>query len=87
MARRTHENTGRVLGLAAAFFAGLAVLGLASGVYARLGAELTALLAIFGIAFTLLTWHLDPGVRAFARRLLSRRGRLPKPRGERAATI
>ena len=87
MARRTHENTGRVLALAAAFFGGLAALGLASGVYERLGAELTAMLAIFAIAFALLTWHLDPGVRALARRLLAPRGTLAKHRGDRAATI
>jgi len=87
MARRTQENTGRVLGLAVAFFGGLATLGLASGVHERLGAELTATLAILALAFALLTWHLDPGVRAFARRLLAPRGTLAKHRGDRAATI
>jgi hypothetical protein len=66
---RNYESTGRVLAVALAFFGGLALLGHASGVFERLGSELTLLLAGFAIAFAALTWQLDPGVRAFVKRL------------------
>jgi len=70
---RPPENTARVVALAAAFFGGLALLGYAGGVYARLGTETVMSLAIFAIAFAVLTWWLDPGVRAFVNRLVTPR--------------
>jgi hypothetical protein len=74
-----HENAGRVIALAIAFFGGFALLGYASGVFARLGTELTAMLGLFAIAFAILTYHLDSGVRTFVKRLLSPRAPRRKP--------
>jgi hypothetical protein len=73
MENRNYESTGRVVALAVAFFGGLALLGYASGVFDRLGRELTLLLAFFAVAFGALTWQLDPGVRAFVKRLAAPR--------------
>ena len=73
MGNRNYESTGRVVALAIAFFGGLALLGYASGVYDRLGRELTLLLTAFAVAFGALTWQLDPGVRAFVKRLVAPR--------------
>jgi len=84
MAQRSNENTGRVIALALAFFGGLAALALANGVFARLGPEGCAMLAGFGAAYAALTWRLDPGVRAFAKRLFGPRATVAKavqPRG------
>ena len=75
---RPNENTARVLAVAIAFFGGLVAIAFLNGVFARLGAELTATLAIFAVAFAGLTWHLDPGVRAFAKRLFTARGTVAK---------
>jgi hypothetical protein len=85
MAQRSIENTGRVLVLALAFFGGLGVLALANGVFARLGPEGSAMLAGFILAFAFLTWRLDPGVRAFAKRLFRPRATVTKPRSRAAA--
>jgi hypothetical protein len=74
-----YESTGRVVAVAVAFFGGLALLGYASGVFDRLGGELTLMLAGFALAFAALTWHLDPGVRAFVKRLAAPRASLRKP--------
>ena len=87
MAQRTPENTARVIAVAAAFFGGLAALAYANGVFTRLGAELSALLLGFAVAYGWLTWHLDPGLRAFAKRLVAPRATVRKPASERAATI
>ena len=73
MDNRNFESTGRVIALALAFFGGLAALGYASGVFARLGGELTLMLAGFAIGFAALTWQLDPGVRSFVKRLVAPR--------------
>ena len=78
MAQRSNENTGRVIALALAFFGGLAVLGFVNGVFARLGLEGSVMLAGFAAAFAALTWRLDPGVRAFAKRLLGPRATVAK---------
>ena len=86
MDNRLQENTARVVALALAFFGGLAALAFAEGIFERLGAELTATLAIFAIAFAWLTWHVDPGVRAFVRRLLAPRVTVARSAGDRAAT-
>ena len=86
MAQRIPENTARVLAVAIAFFGGLAVLAFANDVFTRLGAELTALLLGFAFAYGVLTWHLDPSVRAFAKRLLAPRATVAKPAADRAAT-
>ena len=58
------ERTGRVLGLAAAFFGGLAALGIVDGVFAKLSAPTLAALALFAVGFALLTYRLDRQVRA-----------------------
>ena len=79
MDKHNQESTGRVILVAAAFFGGLALLGYASGVFARLGAELTATLAAFAIAYSVLTYQLDPGVRAFVRKLVAPRSATRKP--------
>ena len=73
MKRYPNENTSRVVALAIAFFGGLAALGYASGVFARLGPELTLMLAAFAAAFAVLTYHLDEGVRGWVRRLAAPR--------------
>jgi hypothetical protein len=79
MENRNYESTGRVVALAIAFFGGLALLGYASGVFDRLGRELTLLLTVFAVAFGALTWQLDPGVRAFVKRLAAPRTPVRKP--------
>ena len=78
MANRHYENTARVLAVTVAFFGGLIAIAYVNGVFARLGPELTATLAIFAVAFAGLTWHLDPGVRAFAKRLFAARDTVAK---------
>lgn len=87
MAQRSIENTGRVIALALAFFGGLAALALANGVFARLGPEGVAMLAGFTAAFALLTWRLDPGVRAFAKRLFTPRAAVSKAAQPRAGQL
>lgn len=79
MESRNHESTGRVVALAIAFFGGLAALGYASGVFDRLGSELTLMLGGFSLAFAVLTWQLDPGVRSFVKRVVAPRAPLRKP--------
>ena len=74
-----NENTARVVALAVAFFGGLALLAWSSGVFERLGPELTLLLGAFAIGYAALTYQLDPAVRAFVRRLVSARAALRKP--------
>ena len=75
---RPSENTARVLAVAVAFFGGLAALGYAGGVFTRLGTETVISLAIFALAFGVLTYRLDPAVRAFVNRLVA--PRVPAPR-------
>lgn len=65
------ENTARVLALAFAFFGVLLVLGITSGVFARLPAETLALLGAFSFAFALLTYWLDRQVRAWIQAALA----------------
>jgi hypothetical protein len=72
MDNRNFENTGRVVAFATAFFGGLALLGWSAGVFDRLGAELTVALGVYGAGFAALTWHLDPGVRAYVKGLFAR---------------
>ena len=79
MEKRNPESTGRVLALAIAFFGGLVLLGLAGGVFDRLGTELTVTLAAFAVGFSALTYQLDPGVRAFVRKLVAPRTSLRQP--------
>lgn len=78
---RPSENTARVLAVAVAFFGGLAALGHASGVFARLGTETVVSLAVFALAYCVLTYRLDPGVRAFVNRLVAPRESAPRKRG------
>ena len=87
MSSRPKQDTARVIALAVAFFGGLAALGLANGVFARIGTEETLMLAAFGLAFAMLTWHLDADVRAYVKRLLRPRATLTKPQGDRPAAI
>jgi len=79
------ENTGRVIALAVAFFGGLAALGYAGGVFARLGTETVISLAVFAIAYAVLTYRLDPGVRAFVNRLVAPRAPARKRAADPAA--
>lgn len=69
------ENTARVLALAFAFFGVLLVLGITSGVLARLGGEILALLGAFAFGFALLTYWLDGQVRAWTRAAFAPPGR------------
>ena len=85
--KRLQENTPRVVAVAIAFFGGLAALGFADGVFARLGAELVIALAVFAVAFAALTYGLDPGVRRLVNRLFAPRATMRKASGGRAATI
>jgi hypothetical protein len=84
---RPNENTARVLAVAVAFFGGLAALGYAEGVFDRLGTETVLSLAVFAIAFSALTYALDPGVRAFVNRLLAPRVSTRKRASGRPAAI
>jgi hypothetical protein len=77
---RPSENTARVLALAFVFFGGLAALGYAGGVFARLGTETVISLAVFALAFCVLTYRLDPAVRAFVDRLAAPRAAAPRKR-------
>jgi hypothetical protein len=79
MDKHNQESTGRVIAVALAFFGGLALLAYSAGVFDRLGTELTLMLAGFAVAFAALTWHLDPGVRAFVKRLYAARTTARKP--------
>ena len=85
--QRPQENTARVLAVAAVFFGGLAALGYAGGLFARLGTETVLSLAIFAIAFVALTWWLDPAVRAFVNRLVAPRARSRKRGAGRPAAV
>ena len=87
MPHRPKQNTGRVLTLTVAFFGGLATLAHANGVFARLGPELTLTLALFALAFGVLTYHLDPDVRGFVKRLVAPRANLAKQGRDPAATM
>ena len=87
MIRRPKQDTRRVVALSLAFFGGLAALAQANGVFARLGPDLTITLAIFAAAFAGLTYHLDPEVRAFFRRLVTPRANLAKQGRNPAATM
>ena len=82
---RPRENTPRVIASAAAFFGALAALGLADGVFARLGPETLFALGVFAIAFALLTYGLDSGVRRTVNRFLAPRAAARKDSGGRAA--
>ena len=85
--KQTKENTARVLALGLAFFGMLAVLGWVEGVFARLGFEIVAALAVFALAFAIASYLLDREVRAFvdsALRPTSAPGK--SPGGKRAAT-
>jgi hypothetical protein len=84
---RPTENTPRVVALAIAFFGGLAALGYAGGVFARLGTETVISLAVFALAFVILTYGLDPGVRAFVNRLVAARATPRKRAGNRTAAV
>jgi hypothetical protein len=70
---RPAEYTPRVIALAIAFFGGFALLGVADGVFARFDRGEIAALIIFAVGFAILTWRLDPGVKAFFDNLLARR--------------
>jgi hypothetical protein len=75
------EITARVLGLAGLLAAALVALGIADGVFARLGTELCAALAGFAFAFALATYALDPQVRGYVDALTQRqRGHLARSR-------
>ena len=87
MPLRPRQNTGRVMTLTVAFFGGLAALAHANGVFARLGLEVTLALAMFALAFGVLTYHLDPDVRAFVKRLVTPRATLAKQGRDPAATM
>lgn len=78
--QRPQENTARVLAVATVFFGGLAALGYAGGLFARLGTETVISLAVFAIAFAALTWWLDPAVRGYLSRLVAPRS-APRKRG------
>lgn len=82
---RPQEDTPRVVALAIAFFAGLAALGYAAGVFARLGTETVAALGVFAVVFAALTYALDPAVRRFVSRLAAPRAARRKAPGTRAA--
>jgi len=77
---RPSENTARVLAVAVAFFGGLAALGYAGGVFARLGTETVISLVVFALAFSILTYRLDPGVREFVKRLVAPRAAASRKR-------
>jgi hypothetical protein len=83
---RLQENTPRVVATALAFFGGLAALGYAEGVFARLGTGTALSLAVFAVAYAVLTYRLDPGVRRFVNRLFAPRATIRKATGGRAAT-
>jgi hypothetical protein len=59
------EDTGRVVALALAIFGGLAALGHAEGVFAKLSGEVVAALAIFAAGYAIATYALDARVRAW----------------------
>jgi hypothetical protein len=84
---RPFENTPRVLAVAVAFFGGLGALGYAEGVFARLGTETVISLAVFALAFSVLTYWLDPGVRAFVNRLAAPRAAPRKAAANRHAPV
>lgn len=79
------ENTPRVLAVALVFFGALALLAWLDGVFARIGTDTVAALALFAAAYAFATYLLDPGVRAFVNARL-RRGRAKSPAARRAAT-
>jgi hypothetical protein len=85
MHKHPDENTARVVALALAFFGGLALAALAAGVFDRLGTELTLMLAGFAASFAALTYHLDPAVRGFVKKLFAPRVAARKARGRPAA--
>jgi hypothetical protein len=77
------EDTARVIGLALAFFGGLAVLGWVTGVFGRLGAGTVGALGLFALGFAVLTYALDRGVRGAVNgvlRIRSAPGRSPAGR-------
>jgi hypothetical protein len=82
---RPQENTPRVIASAIAFFGGLAALGILEGTFARLGIETVLVLGAFAIAFALLTYGLDSGVRRSVNRLFAPRAAARKRPGGRAA--
>jgi membrane associated rhomboid family serine protease len=83
--KRLQENTPLVLVLAIGFFGGLAAVAFAGGLFDRLGGETTLLLGAFAVAFAVLTYHLDPGVRGLVKRLISPRAPVRKDGGRTAA--
>ena len=85
MDKRFNENTPLVVGLAFAFFGGLALAAFAGGVFERLGGELTLLLGAFAAAFVALTDYLDPAVRGFVKKLFAPRATVRKDSGRTAA--
>jgi|KBSSwiStaDraftv2_1062776.scaffolds.fasta_scaffold623886_2 hypothetical protein len=69
MKRRTPpENTPRVIATAIAFFGAAAAFAWASGVFALLADEELLALVAFAVAFALLTYFEDRGVRAAVNR-------------------
>lgn len=75
------ENIARALLLALTLAGALVALGIADGVFERLGVELCAALAVFAAAFALATYALDPQVRRYVDGLAQRQRRdLPRGR-------
>jgi hypothetical protein len=69
------QNTPRVVAVAAALVAGFVAIGWLEGLFARLGVETVAALAIFACGFALATYFCDREVRAFVGGLLRKRER------------
>jgi hypothetical protein len=82
--KRFQEDTPLVVVVALLFFGGLAGVAFAGGLFDRLGGELTLLLGAFAAAFAVLTYHLDPGVRSFVKRLVAPRAPVSKDGGRTA---
>ena len=66
--RQPHENTPRVIATALVFFGAAAGLGWWSGVFSLFSDEELAALMLFALAFSLLTYLEDRGVRAAVNR-------------------
>jgi hypothetical protein len=67
------QNTPRVVAVAAALVAGFVAIGWLEGLFARLGADTVAALAVFALGFALATYLCDREVRAFVDGLLRKR--------------
>jgi hypothetical protein len=74
------ENTPRVIATALAFFGATALLAWSSGVFSLLSGEELAALGLFGVAFALLTYLQDRGVRSAVNGAIAAlRGRSSRP--------